>query len=617
MNTNYESLIQSAQENYRNFFAHYNESNYKNALVDARIFIEFIVKACIFEICDRHYKNKLLFQQLNNKGQILIQHNHKDYYIIKHDDINNAKNGENDTKKANGNILKGNGLEISQIDYCAIKNSSIFKFESSDLIKILGAFIVQIDQKAYYNFKTSYTSLSDIFKKANPGAHSSHRSVLEKAANDVNFLLQPCTYQLMRFCEDYAQTFLCDTAIFLKGLIANTQSTNSSSSTPPNKLAQQNHSYNGYSKQTQNATADINKHKEEELRRQKEENTRKRQEKEAKKKKQKEDNELEQAFNSLLADYNSQQEEGPEKRQEETEKDKHNYDDDSQIFDEALSFINEILKQYSEKLKQQEEAEGTRYLCIAKVDDKYGFIDRYGFWVIKPQFDYVLDFHKGFAYLDIESSPVNVDGKWGIIDREGNWFIHPKYDDYSYIYEGWAILHDNHGYFYVSEDGHKRLNDESFEDANAFSEGLASVKINGKYGFIDKSGNIVINPNFEDANAFSEGLAYVKINGKYGFIDKSGNIVINPNFEDANAFSEGLASVEINGKYGFIDKSGNIVINPNFEDANAFSEGLASVMINGKYGFIDKTGKIVITPQFDDVESFHDITKSQEHYCLY
>ncbi|ECH5021687.1 WG repeat-containing protein, partial [Campylobacter coli] len=52
----------------------------------------------------------------------------------------------------------------------------------------------------------------------------------------------------------------------------------------------------------------------------------------------------------------------------------------------------------------------------------------------------------------------------------------------------------------------------------------------------------------------------------WGFIDKSGKIVIEPKFDGVGNFSEGLAGVELNGKWGFIDKSGKIVIEPKFDD---------------------------------------------------
>ena len=152
--------------------------------------------------------------------------------------------------------------------------------------------------------------------------------------------------------------------------------------------------------------------------------------------------------------------------------------------------------------------------------------------------------------------------EWGFIDKSGKWVIEPK-----------------------------------FKEANPFSDGLALVcsKSNGLFGFIDRSGAWVIEPTFEDpinntvrgreelqddyARDFSDGLALVrsKSNGLYGFIDRSGAWVIEPQYDYARDFSEGLASVEVNGKYGYIDKTGVFVINPDFGIGYSFSDGLAFV----------------------------------------
>ena len=82
---------------------------------------------------------------------------------------------------------------------------------------------------------------------------------------------------------------------------------------------------------------------------------------------------------------------------------------------------------------------------------------------------------------------------------------------------------------------------------------------------------------------------------KYGFIDKSGKVVIEPQFDDAGGFSEGLARVEKDGKWGFIDKSGKVVIEPQFDEVGDFSEG---------FGKVKKDGKVVNEPQFNDVSFF-------------
>ena len=68
----------------------------------------------------------------------------------------------------------------------------------------------------------------------------------------------------------------------------------------------------------------------------------------------------------------------------------------------------------------------------------------------------------------------------------------------------------------------------------------------------------------------------------YGFIDKSGKVVIEPQFDNVSAFSEGLAQVEKDDKWGFIDKNGKVVIEPQYDYVRDFSEGLAEVC-KGKY----------------------------------
>jgi hypothetical protein len=51
------------------------------------------------------------------------------------------------------------------------------------------------------------------------------------------------------------------------------------------------------------------------------------------------------------------------------------------------------------------------------------------------------------------------------------------------------------------------------------------VKLNGKYGFIDKDGNEVINLIYEEASDFYNGYSLVKLNGEVFYINKSGKRV--------------------------------------------------------------------------------------------
>lgn len=104
--------------------------------------------------------------------------------------------------------------------------------------------------------------------------------------------------------------------------------------------------------------------------------------------------------------------------------------------------------------------------------------------------------------------------------------------------------------------------------------GMARVKLSGKWGYIDRTGRIVINPQFEEAGDFSEGLARVKVGGKWGYIDRTGRFLINPQFEEAGDFSQGLARVKLGGKWGYVDRRGEVVISPQFSEASDFSRSL-------------------------------------------
>lgn len=188
---------------------------------------------------------------------------------------------------------------------------------------------------------------------------------------------------------------------------------------------------------------------------------------------------------------------------------------------------------------------------------------------------------------------------------------------------------------------------------------LFRVEKDGKYGYIDKTGKVVIPIQYDSAGPFSEGLAPVVVDaklvdvevteygtggappvkkvekrlvgGKYGYIDSTGKMVIPP-YDYAGEFSEGLAMVAVGGewishgtislhgggKFGYIDKTGRILIKPQYSQASSFSEGLARVAVGGKWagdllvgekwGYIDKTGKLVIPAkyEYDDHTDFSE-----------
>jgi hypothetical protein len=64
--------------------------------------------------------------------------------------------------------------------------------------------------------------------------------------------------------------------------------------------------------------------------------------------------------------------------------------------------------------------------------------------------------------------------------------------------------------------------------AYPFQEGFATVKLNGKFGIIDKNGKEITSIKYDDADAFVEGIVLVKLNGKKFYLDKNGTEYYEP-----------------------------------------------------------------------------------------
>jgi hypothetical protein len=273
-------------------------------------------------------------------------------------------------------------------------------------------------------------------------------------------------------------------------------------------------------------------------------------------------------------------------------------------------------------------------LIPVKSGEKWGYINQKGEYLINPQFKDADFFRDGLAKV------VSAEGKIGYISENGQYKIPAEFKDGTPFVDGLAFVVSDDGapvcidksgtakfelkeakyvhnfseglalfqstdkkWGFVDKSGKIVINAQ-FESAGYFKEGLAPIKQTDKWGFIDKSEKIVINPQFDDGNYFLSGKAAFKNGKQWGFVDKKGSYIINPQFDWATDFTEGMAAVQIGKQYGYINEKGNIEINPQFDNAASFSNGLAKIKQGDKYGYIDKKGKIEINPQFDLASSF-------------
>jgi hypothetical protein len=132
---------------------------------------------------------------------------------------------------------------------------------------------------------------------------------------------------------------------------------------------------------------------------------------------------------------------------------------------------------------------------------------------------------------------------------------------------------------------------------------LALYRSGGKLGFINAGRQFKIPPTFDEALPFSEGLAAVEVGKKWGFIDREGRVAIRPQFKGAYYFREGVATVDSELGTQIVDKSGR-PISDAFEAIDFVAEGRVPVMRNGNWGFLNLQGKIVIPVEYESMRPF-------------
>lgn len=179
---------------------------------------------------------------------------------------------------------------------------------------------------------------------------------------------------------------------------------------------------------------------------------------------------------------------------------------------------------------------------------------------------------------------------------------------------------------------------------------LKPVYENGRWGYADAGGQVVIAARFDAALPFANGLARVGVvdeefpeiggspNIKWGYIDERGRVLAELRYAVLRDFSEGLAVAAVldaerperpvsgrgerrNLRWGYVDRGGREVIPMQFLAAGDFAEGLAPVSHVGSgdgkgagsicgqianYGYIDRTGAFVIKPQFTHASKFQN-----------
>ncbi len=296
-------------------------------------------------------------------------------------------------------------------------------------------------------------------------------------------------------------------------------------------------------------------------------------------------------------------------------------------------------------------------------DKHWGYADKTGKLVIKPQYDDAMPFREGLAavklggfwgFIDAKNKTVierqflnampfseglaavmTVDKKIGYIDKTVNedhsthWVIPAKFsiagrfleqrawvDDGYYIDPTGKVVIDLTDQNAFAEVEHGQLLDED-QRRRQYHENILEFYLN-QCSIFDVRDKVLVDwkksswHRWNRATEFHEGYAVVSAGSFKRFVDKNGKYflrsiggdgfgrtVVSANFMVANSFSEGVACVNLEDKWHYMKPNGDLLTPNDYISASDFSDGMARVELVGQFAFIDKKGNIIFNVKKD------------------
>lgn len=218
---------------------------------------------------------------------------------------------------------------------------------------------------------------------------------------------------------------------------------------------------------------------------------------------------------------------------------------------------------------------------------KWGIVDKDGYFYSKNIYDGVIGLIENLILVyksEIIQMPLPLTNRenkyYGFVNLEGEEVIHPIYEYVGKCVNGYmTIMRGGIWYIFNIQNPKELIEIPNANFIGYFNSNLFRINIGGKY-----------QNQYEDIKG-----------GKWGYIDRFGNLAIGTNFDNAQDFSEGLAAVQKGGKWGFINNKNDVVVPFEYEDfEESFKEGKGKLIKNEEIYVFNRNGEILETYPEED-----------------
>lgn len=191
-------------------------------------------------------------------------------------------------------------------------------------------------------------------------------------------------------------------------------------------------------------------------------------------------------------------------------------------------------------------------------------------------------------------------------DADGNLLFDKKFDEVMPFYSELALVIQDGKCGYINISGELVVPFVYDFGSPYFIDGYTQVGIDGKTGCINSQGELVVPCEYDGVGYFSEGLIDVEQDGKFGYVNTSGELITPVVYDSVSDFHNGFGGVECQGKWGLINAEGKLITSLIYDAVDCFYNGLAMVERDGKYGWINESGEEVVPCIYDDILTYVD-----------
>ena len=186
----------------------------------------------------------------------------------------------------------------------------------------------------------------------------------------------------------------------------------------------------------------------------------------------------------------------------------------------------------------------------------YSILNQAGEQITKQNYSYINYLYDNYFIVSVTG------GKVGVINDKEEPIIEIQYDSIEKV-EGTDYIITR-----LSQNSSTQLYDKNFKQLCEMTNAIIKKEDNyikiyndTETKYFDLEGN-----EKQNTDIFSDNQIYAKSkDGKWGFVDKSGNVVVDYIYDKAaDLNSYGYAGIELDGKWGVVDTSGKVIVEPTY-----------------------------------------------------